>query len=73
MWFLISPYSIFEVTAKFDSVVAKNAELRSTIDELLKKNVAIMKRYRGLESTVKMGRATVEDLVDQASSAYDQR
>ncbi len=61
------------MTAQFDGVVAENAESRRTIDETLQENLAIARKAYQLEDDVAKGKAEVDELVDEATSAYDQR
>ncbi|CAG7835403.1 unnamed protein product [Allacma fusca] len=61
------------VTSQFDAVVADNCELRQTIDETLKENSSIMIKYNQLDCQVAKGKANIDELVDHATSAYDQR
>ncbi|CAL8091162.1 unnamed protein product [Orchesella dallaii] len=61
------------VTSQFDSVVAENSELRSGIDKLLQENMGIMKRCQNLEHISAKNQAQIDELVDEATAAYDQR
>lgn len=61
------------VTAQFDSIVAENAEMRRQIDATLKENVRVMKRCKEIEKVSDKNKDEIDDLVDQATNAYDQR
>jgi len=54
-------------------VVAKNKRLREVIEKILKENVRVGKKYSQLKSVSKKNQAEIDNLVDQATTAYDQR
>ncbi len=53
--------------------MAENAEQRQHIDVILKENVRVMKRCKEIEEISDKNKGEIDDLVDQATSAYDQR
>jgi chromosome segregation ATPase len=61
------------VTSQFDFIVSENSDLRAEIDTILKENVRVMKRCKELEHISNKNKGEIDELVDQATSAYDQR
>jgi hypothetical protein len=62
-----------QVTAQFDAVVDENAQMRKTIDNTVKNNIRVMKRCQEYENISLRNKSEIDDLVDQATNAYDQR
>ncbi|XP_046387056.1 coiled-coil domain-containing protein 63 [Ischnura elegans] len=61
------------VSVKFNKTLAVNATLREDIDHLLKERGRFSALYQQLIGRVISGKKIMNDLIDQASQAYDQR
>jgi thiamine pyrophosphate-dependent acetolactate synthase large subunit-like protein len=54
-------------------VIASNGKMRDEIDHLLKDRTQFNKVYHQLVSRLSSGKKVIVDLIEQATSAYDQR
>lgn len=60
-------------TKKFNLTIAKNAELRKEIDSLLKERAQFNVLYNKLVNKINAGKQVINDLIEQATIAFNQR
>lgn len=60
-------------TKKFNLTIAKNTELRKEIDGLLKERAQFNALYTKLVNKINAGKQVINDLIEQATIAFNQR
>ncbi|XP_051162078.1 coiled-coil domain-containing protein 63 [Leptopilina boulardi] len=60
-------------TKKFNLTIAKNTELRKEIDSLLKERAQFNALYNKLVNKINAGKQVINDLIEQATIAFNQR
>lgn len=63
----------FQKTVKFNKVLTENARLRNEIDNLLVQRSQFNEAYKALMARLDDSKQIMMDLIEQATSAYEQR
>jgi len=64
---------VFQKTVKFNKVLTENARLRNEIDNLLVQRSQFNDAYKGLTGRLDESKRIMMDLIEQATTAYEQR